>query len=272
MQIIQAIDELKRVLGMACGGGGGADNRSEMGDSIMQSVTSIQEIEPRIRNFDSVVYSAVGGGEVTIVFSGNQQPEAARTLHSAIGTVLGTLDLDRGERRGIGDDGTGRIIKFTVPNDKAALFTDGVSQITQSLKDSQNLREQYGVGTSVSLELESIPSIKPFVNIVVSRGYEMVDQKPVITPPHFDLRLQGVPEELAKNLATILGTDPDGLEDSKSRTSRDLSKTLRGGKDITIDLSKPESDIAIEAIRTFIQRIGNLPELGSGSGRFGGGG
>jgi hypothetical protein len=86
-----------------------------------------------------------------------------------------------------------------------------------------------------------------------------------------ELGLQGVPEELAKNLATILGKDPERLEDSIRRKSRDLSKTFRGGKDITIDLSKLESEKAIEAIRTFIQRMDNLnapSDPSKPSGRF----
>lgn len=275
MQIIEAIDELKKVLGMACSGGG--EDRSEVGESIIESVASIKPI----RNFDSVKHSEVSGGEVTIAFSGNQQPEAARTLDSVIGDVLGSLGLseldvdnkrNNKQRRSVAnkENPESRIIMFLVPDDKAALFAEGVSKITQSLKNNSELQEQYGIGTSVAVALPD--GIKPFVNIAIPKGYEMIDGKPVITPPHFDLRLQGVPEELAKKIATIIGKNPYTLQDSKPRESRDLKKTFTGGKDITIDLSKPESSEAIKAIRMFLDRIKSIPKPGSDSGRFGGGG
>lgn len=275
MQIIEAIDELKRVLGMACSGGG--EDRSEVGESIIESVASIKPI----RNFDSVKHSEVSGGEVSIAFSGNQQPEAARTLDSVIGHVLESLGLseldvdnkrNNKQRRSVAnkENPESRIIMFLVLDDKAALFADEVSKITQSLKQNLGLKDQYRIGTSLAVNLPD--GIRPSVNIVIPKGYEMIDDKPVIKPPHFDLRLQGVPEELAKQIAGMIGKDPDALKDSGIRKSRDLSRRFTGGKDISVDLSKhPESDKALDAIRTFLQRIEKYPKPGSDSGRFGGG-
>ena len=266
MQIVDVINKLTRELGIACCG----EDKDGVGESIMHSLTSFRSDIKSI-NPGQPIGDKVEGGTVSIKLDGTQQPEAARTLDSVIGSVLKSLNLvaknynDHRRQQTPDFDGTGRRINFDVPDEKAALFTEGISTITRSLRDTPELKVQYKTGTAAVLHhVDTIVGTKSFVNIVVNNGYEILAEEAIITPPHFNLRIQGTPTNLANEIAKIMGMDASSLSDSDSRNSRDIKKVFTGGKDVIIDLSHAKAADALGAIQTFVARIQAMPPRDSG--------
>lgn len=267
MQIVDAIRKLTRELGIACCG----EDNDGLGDSIMHSVTSfrreIKSINPGQPHGDKV-----DGGAVTIKFDGPQQPEAARTVDSIIGSILNNLGLvlsggvnERRRQQTSDFNHTGRLIDFVVPEELAAQFAEGIAKIAQSLKKTPELKNQYKTGTEAVLHyVDHIVGTRSSVNIVINQGYQIQDGEPIITPPHFNLKIQGIPTRLADDIAKIMGINTDRLSDSSSRKSRNLKTIFTGGKDVTIDLSDAKATDILEAIKTFVARIQGLPPRDSG--------
>ncbi len=158
MEIREAVDCLVQELGIACGAND-ESFRTQIGDGIANAVTSVQPwSEPEAR-----------GGDITIKFAGEAQPEAARTLQNIIDVILIKLEIPTSKRRKTPDhDGTGRKIVLAVPDDRADMLAESLVGAAGVVRLMPELKQQYRQATDFSLQtINAIPGAKPFIRLIV---------------------------------------------------------------------------------------------------------
>jgi hypothetical protein len=259
MKIDEAVKGLTESLGIAMGGGdkSGAYDETQNVPAATNAGDSIY--------LSRVDMKAVGSDNtVTIKFEGEHQPEAARTVHYLLGHVLDELGLKNVKnpsRKNTEDfGGTGRKIELVVPNEKKTDFVAKVKAISEAIRTTPELQDQYRTATDFTTEhVNPIEGTKTFITLNTRNMADAGKEEAAPAPLHFDMRIEGVPVPLARQIADVMHKDVDTLEDSPSRKSPDLKTTYRGGKSVTIDLSSPESAAILDAIRTFSERISSIP-------------
>ncbi len=242
MEIREAVDCLVQELGIACGAND-ESFRTQIGDGIANAVTSVQPwSEPEAR-----------GGDITIKFAGEAQPEAARTLQNIIDVILIKLEIPTSKRRTTPDhDGTGRKIVLAVPDDRADMLAESLVGAAGVVRLMPELKQQYRQATDFSLQtINAIPGAKPFIRLIVP-GLNDVPSQKVGEYPYFNLQIQGVPGPLAKKLATTMGVDVNSFAASGYRQSRDLSKDFKGGQTIDIALNANYTTAAFADIKNYV--------------------
>lgn len=277
MQILEAIEQLKKEVGIACDAEANAEKPDEsIGQSIVGSEVSFVASRPIAdRSIHTLnpnqPQEVVEGGDLLIKFVGNQQPEAARTLDSILTPIINRhapeIDKETGEpktqyrsRLGKSDK---RVLAVTIPEDKASDFVDEIIEVTNKIKATKGLRKQFALGTELSMEsINKIPGAKPYVRLELGNGFELEDDKPVIKPPHFEIRINGIPVPLARDLAQIMGVDE--LPNSPSTTSRDHTQKFKGGKSITIALDDPKMPEVKEKIERYVALMKQFKVGGGG--------
>lgn len=173
MEIREAVDCLVQELGIACGAND-ESFRTQIGDGIANAVTSVQPwSEPEAR-----------GGDITIKFAGEAQPEAARTLQNIIDVILIKLEIPTSKRRTTPDhDGTGRKIVLAVPDDRADMLAESLVGAAGVVRLMPELKQQYRQATDFSLQtINAIPGAKPFIRLIVPGLNDVPSQKVGDTP------------------------------------------------------------------------------------------
>ncbi len=289
MEIVEAIDELKKTIGIACNSTGPAgtpkqkEEFTSLGNDISASLTSFQpEVRPQDRSIHTFVPGAalpegeeapppVTGGRVRITFVGGQQPEAARTLDSILTPIINeALGTDTGQHRSRLGKTTDRIMDFRIPTQVAGNFVDHVIEVTNRIKATPELRKQFQAGIELSIEhINKIDGPKPYIELNLGKGYELKDGVPDLKPPHFTLKISGTPLPLARTLAEAVGNDVEDFPNTIQTTNRDHTKTYEGGKEFKIALDSPKVPKAFEAIKQYVRIMNEYranPGQGQGSG------
>lgn len=265
MQIHEAVENLRKAVGIACDAEGNSHQPDEsIGQAILGSevsfVASKSIAERSIHSFNPhAPQEVIEGGTVLVKFIGDQQPEAARTLDSILTPIINrhapVIDTETGEpmmqyRRRSGHTEQ-RSLKFTIPEHKAADFVDEIIEVTHKIQATQGLRSQFAMGTELSMEsINKIRGAKPYLQLHLGKGFELDGDKPIIKPPYFKLKINGVPIPLAKELALIVGVEE--LPNSPETTSRDHKQRFNGGKTLTIALDDPKMPAVKDKIERYV--------------------
>jgi hypothetical protein len=241
MQILEAVDCLVQELGIACGAND-ETFRTQIGDGIANAVTSLQLWSERDAH----------GGDITIKFDGEAQPEAARTLQGIIDVILIKLELPTSKRRKTPDfDGTGRKIVLSVPDSKTDMLAESLVGAAGVVRNMPELKLQYHGATDFSLQtINAIPGAKPFIRLIIP-GLNDVPWQKAGDYPYFNLQLQGTPVPLAGTLASTMGVDVDFFTASGDRQSRDLNKNFKGGWTINIAMNADYTAAAFADIKNY---------------------
>jgi hypothetical protein len=114
------------------------------------------------------------------------------------------------------------------------------------------LSAQYHHATDFSLDtINCISGAKPFIRLIIP-GLNDVAAHSQQEHPYFNLQIQGVPDALAKKLATTMGVDFESFPSSSQRQSRDLSKNFKGGKTIDIAMNAHYTADVLTDIERFV--------------------
>ncbi|MDX2112112.1 MAG: hypothetical protein SFW63_00010 [Alphaproteobacteria bacterium] len=284
VDVAEAVKSLIKTIGIACGGDAG-QFQTQIGKTIGQCQT--QFVGNKNPN---ALGKLVQGGYVEISLRGSEQPEAARVLDNVIGQALHEAKINLQEwkvkenaarRHAVNDpttgQATGRVIKFVVPDDKAAAFAGALNEIDQIISRSGSLSQQCHKGVLCSQDVinqvEGLTTkgeikegaIKPFVELAIPARHE-ASSSGLARQACFVLHLEGVPNGMAAQIDSIRGVT-DQRQPSKNRYSRGMKHEFTGGVDISIPINDPRFDEVIDAIKHYkpphTKRGEAAPQLGA---------
>jgi hypothetical protein len=267
IDVRDAIEAVIKTVASACGNNFG-QFQTEIGKTIRQCQTRF------IRNEKpNALGRLVQGGYVEIDLNGEEQPEASRIIDNMIERAMKEADINLEEWRvdnrdtrrftkkdpKTGANTAGRMIKFKIPDHKAAKFAESLYEISRIVGNSPELAEQCYKGVLCSQEVINpikglttqnvieAGAVKPYVKLNIP-AREDAPSSGLAKPAYFTLQLDGVPESLAKDIKSEFGLS---YKESDERRSRDLKHSFAGGLTIEIPIKEPDFSRVIEKIKNY---------------------